>query len=170
MVADHGEGFKLVYSVCKPTTNGCKDDGSHDWSDSRNAPYHWFIDRQGCEEAQVSINARHPADVKVEDDEAFGSSCVPAFKMSGHILRGYEMVFALSAPGADSDDESYADLRESGSRTAAVFQTFKACYTAMDTAYFKIMKDLGVDEDGTLLSDKTKSISVMATCVRVYSP
>ncbi len=170
MVADHREGFKLVYSVCKPTTNGCKDDGSHDWSESRNAPYHWFSDRQGCEKAQVSIHARHPPDVKVEGNEVFGSFCVPAPKMSGHALAGYEMVFALSAPGAESGDEAFADLRESGSRTATVFQTFKACYTAMDSADFKIMKDLGVDEDGTLLSDKTKSISVMATCVRVYSP
>jgi hypothetical protein len=40
----------------------------------------------------------------------------------------------------------------------------------MDAVYSKIMKDLGVDEDGKLLSDKTKSIGVMATCVRAYGP
>jgi hypothetical protein len=31
------------------------------------------------------------------------------------------------------------------------------------------MKNLGADEDGNLLSDKTKSIGLTATCVRVYS-
>jgi hypothetical protein len=30
------------------------------------------------------------------------------------------------------------------------------------------MKDLGADENGTLLSDNTKSIGLTATCVRVY--
>jgi hypothetical protein len=33
------------------------------------------------------------------------------------------------------------------------------------TAY---MKGLGADEDGNLLSDKTKSIDLTANCVRVY--
>ena len=48
MIADHDAGFKLVYDVCrdagKKAANGggiCADDGSHDWSDSRGAPYHW---------------------------------------------------------------------------------------------------------------------------------
>jgi hypothetical protein len=66
-----------------------------------------------------------------------------------------------------------------------VFKTFNACYDAVDAAYSKAMKDLGADENGTLLSDKpslspdsvtkelsdlinTKSINLTATCVRVY--
>lgn len=39
---------------------------------------------------------------------------------------------------------------------------------AVDAAYSKAMKDLGADENGTLLSDITKSIGLTATCVRVY--
>jgi hypothetical protein len=174
MVANHDVGFKLVYAVCKPAgknaagENKCNADGSHDWSDNGSMPYHWFSDKQGCEDTQLSINAKHPADVKVEGDDAFMPYCVPASKRSGHTLRGYVMVFSLSAPGAGDDDDVYADLRESGSQTATVFKTFKACYDAMDTAYSKTMKDLGADEDGSLLGDKTKSISLTATCVRVY--
>jgi hypothetical protein len=174
MVPNHDVGFKLVYDVCKPAGKNaageitCNADGSHDWSDNRSVPYHWFSDIQGCEDTQLSINTKHPADVKVEGDDAFMSYCVPASKMSGHTLRGYVMVFALSPPGAADGDDVYTDLRESGSQTATVFKTFKACYDAMDTAYSKIMKDLGVDEDGNLLSDKTKSISLTASCVRVY--
>jgi hypothetical protein len=77
-------------------------------------------------------------------------------------------VFALSAPGADYDDCTYADLRDASGQTATVFKTFNACYGAMDTAYSKTLKDLGADGDGTLLNDKTKSIGLRATCVRVY--
>jgi hypothetical protein len=78
------------------------------------------------------------------------------------------MVFALSAPGAALDDGTYADLRQSGPQTATVFKTFIGCHDAMGTAYSNFIKDLGIDEDGNLLSDKTKSIGLMATCVRVY--
>jgi hypothetical protein len=78
------------------------------------------------------------------------------------------MVFALTPLDAESVDNVYADLRDRGSQTASVFKTFNACYDAMDAAYSKAMKDLGVDENGTLLSDNTKSISLTATCVRVY--
>ena len=79
------------------------------------------------------------------------------------------MVISLSAPDAALDDASYANLRENGSKIATVFETFRACYAAIDAVYSKIPKDLGVDEDGNLLSDKTKSIALMAICVRVYS-
>jgi len=174
MVANHDVGFKLVYAVCKPVVengkgvNTCNADDSHDWSDSPNVPYRWFIDIQGCENAQLSIGTKHPADVTVNRDDVFMPDCVPASKVSGHTTKGYEMAFALSAAGASADDDTYADLRESGPQTATVFKTFNACHDAMDTAYSKIMKDLGIDEDGNLLSDKTKSIGLMATCVRVY--
>lgn len=60
-------------------------------------------------------------------------------------------------------------MRESGSQTATVFETFNACYQATDAAYAKIAKDLGIDENGNLLSNKTKSISgLWAVCVRAY--
>jgi hypothetical protein len=93
MVANHDPGFKLVYAVCKPgknakSENTCNEDDSHDWSDNRSVPYHWFSDIHGCEKAQLSISAKHPGDVKVGGDDAFDSSCVPASKMSGHSLRG----------------------------------------------------------------------------------
>ena len=78
------------------------------------------------------------------------------------------MVFALTPPDAESDDNIYADLRDRGSQTASVFKTFNACYDAVDAAYSKAMKDLGADENGTLFSDNTKIISLTATCVRVY--
>jgi hypothetical protein len=176
MVADHDRGFKLAYSVCKPTgridSKGgsiCNEDDSYDWSDSRRSvPYHWFSDIWACEHAQIDINTSHPADVKVNDDDFFTSSCVPASKKSGYALKGYKMVFALSASGAGDEDNTYADLRESGARTARVFKTFNTCHAAVDTAYSKTLKQLGADEEGNLLSDKTKSISLTATCVRVY--
>ena len=78
------------------------------------------------------------------------------------------MVFALTAPGAESDDNIYADLRDRGSQTASIFKTFNACYDALDAAYSKAMKDLGADEKGHLLSDNKKIIDLTATCVRVY--
>lgn len=78
------------------------------------------------------------------------------------------MVFALIAPDVDSDEKIYADLRDRASQRAIVFKTFNSCYDAMDVAYSKAMKDLGADEDGTLLSDNTKSIDMTTTCVRVY--
>lgn len=173
MMANHDVGFKLVYAVCRPGKNTkgentCDEDSSHDWSDNRSVPYHWFSDIRGCEQAQLSISAKHPGDVKVAGDDALDSACVPASKMSGVILRGYKMVLALSAPGATYDDNAYADLRESGSQTAALFKPFKACYGAMDSIYSKLSKDLGVDEDGNLLSDNTKSIRLTAICTRVY--
>jgi hypothetical protein len=114
------------------------------------------------------INMQHPTDVKVTPDDAFASYCVPASKAGGHALKGYEMVLALSLPGVGPDDDTYADLREVGSQTAAVFKTFNACYRLVDTAYSKVMKDLGIDENGNLLSDKSKSIGILVTCVRVY--
>ena len=78
------------------------------------------------------------------------------------------MVFGLTAPGADADHNTYVDLRENGSQSARVFKTFNECYDAMNAAYPKTEKDLGVDEDGTLLSDKTKNIDLTWTCVRFY--
>jgi hypothetical protein len=173
MIANHDVGFKLVYAVCKPGKNAkgenaCDEDSSHDWSDNRRVPYHWFSDLRGCEQAQLSISTKHPADVKVGGDDAFDSTCVPASKTGGNLLTGYKMVLALSAPGATYDDNAYADLRESGSKSATLFKTYKACYGAIDSIYSKLIKDLGIDEDGNLLSDNTKSISVTATCVRVY--
>jgi hypothetical protein len=174
IVANHDVGFKLIYSVCKPAgknakgENICNDDGSHDWSNDHRVQYHWFSDIQGCEDAQYSINVKHPAGVSINADDAFTSNCVPATEVSGHTLKGYQMVIAISAPGAPSNDVSYWNLRESGSQTATAFRTFDARHDTIDATYSRFMKDLEVDEDGNLLSDKTKSISLMANCVRVY--
>jgi hypothetical protein len=78
------------------------------------------------------------------------------------------MIFALTAPEAVNDAHVYADLRDRGSQTATVFKTYDACYSTMDATYSDALKELGADEDGNLLSDKTKSIDLTATCVRVY--
>ena len=175
MVANNDLGFKLVYGVCRNTGKNnadgsaiCVHDDFHDWSDVRSVPYRWFGDMQGCADAQRSIGSDYPADVKVNGHDFFVSDCVPASKMSGLTLKGYKVVFALSAPGADYDDCTYADLRDESRQTATVFKTFNACYGAMDTSYSKTLKDLGADGDGNLLNDKTKSIGLRATCVRVY--
>jgi len=172
MTANHDAGFKLVYSVCKAAgkdakgQHTCNDDDSHDWSDSHAVPYHWFSDLQGCEGTAVRLNDEHP--VVVEPNDFFSTYCVPASKMSGRTPKGYKMVFALTAPDAGSDDNLYADMRDRGSPTAAVFKTFSACYDTVESAYSRTMKDLGADEKGTLLSNNTKSIDLAATCVRVY--
>ncbi len=175
MIANHDIGFKLVYAVCKSAgrnakgENTCNDDGSHDWSDDHRVSYHWFSDMQGCKNAQLSINTEHPADVKLNTDDAFVSDCVTAPKVSGHTLQGYQAVFTILAPpGAAPDEASYADLRKRGSQTATVFKKFDACYDTAIATYSKIAKDLGIDEDGNLLSDKTKSISLWVNCVRIY--
>jgi hypothetical protein len=176
MVEDHEAGFKLVYAVCRDTGkkavndgSACSDDGSYDWSDSRGAPYHWFSDMQSCEDAQFSIYKKKPDDVKIDEDrDVFVSACVPAPKINGHVVTGYEMVFALIAPGAEINDASHAELRQIGSNAPTVFKTFEACYDAIDTVYSKFPNDLGVDEDGNVLSDDTKSIQITGNCVRVY--
>src|ERR1035437_1623983 len=148
MIASHDTGFKLTYAVCKPAGkdakgfNTCHDDDSRDWSDSRTVPYRWFSNIKGCEDAAVRLNTEHPADVKVNPDDAFTSYCEPASSsVSGRTLKGYKMVFALTPLDAESVDNVYADLRDRGSQTASVFKTFNACYDAMDAAYSKAMKD-----------------------------
>jgi hypothetical protein len=173
MIANRDAGFKVVYAACKPTGKNskgedtCKANSSHDWSDSRAAPYQWFTDIEGCEDAAINIRDKPPADV--DHDGGFMSDCVPAPKVTGHTLAGYKTMFALTpAVGADNGDYTYANLRERGAKTARVFETFNACYDAWDAAYSKTLKDLGVDEDGNVLSDKTKIINLTATCVRVY--
>ena len=175
MVSDHDVGFKLVYDVCKDsnqkTANGvnlCVDNGSHDWSDSAGVPYHWFSDIRSCENARVKISEKKPDDVIIDRSDVFMSACLPAPKVNDHIARGYGMVFTLVAPGAADDDALYAEFRQRSANSPAVFKTAKACYNAMEAVYIKIPNDLGVDVDGHVLSDKTKSIELGANCVRVY--
>jgi hypothetical protein len=174
MIVSHEAGFKLAYAVCKSAgkdANGqyrCHDDDSRDWSDSRAVPYRWFSNIAECEDVAVRLNTEHPADVTVKPDDAFTTYCVPASNTSGRTLKGYQIVFSLTPPDAESDNNIYADLRDRGSQTASVFKTFNACYDALDAAYSKAVKDLGADEKGALLSDNTKSIDLTATCVRVY--
>jgi hypothetical protein len=174
MIASHDVGFKLAYAVCKSAgtdakgRHTCHDDDSRDWSDSRTVPYRWFSKIEQCEDLALRLNNQPPADVKVNPDDAFTTSCVPASNESRRALKGYKMIFALTPPDAERDDNVYADLRDRGSQTASVFKTFNACYDGGDAAYSKAMQDLGADENGTLLSDKKKSISLMATCVRMY--
>jgi hypothetical protein len=101
MIASHDAGFKLAYAVCKSAGKDakghytCHDDDSRDWSDSRAVPYRWFTNIRGCEDAAVRLNTEHPADVKVNPDDAFTTYCVPASEVSGRTLKGYKMVFAL---------------------------------------------------------------------------
>jgi hypothetical protein len=174
LIASRDAGFKLVYAVCKAAGNNakgqhtCSDDDSHDWSDSRTVPYRWFSNIADCEGAEGGLKFKHPADVNVSANDFLSTSCVPASKVNGRILKEYKMVFALTAPDAGSEDNIYADMRDRGSTTASVFKTFNTCYDAVDAAYSKVMKDLGADEKGTLLSDSTKSIDLATTCVRVY--
>jgi hypothetical protein len=164
MIAVHDAGFKLAYAVCKPAGKDakgfdtCNDDDSHDWSDTRTVPYRWFSDIKGCEDAAVRLFTEHLAGV--DPNDKFKTYCVPASKASGRTLKGYKMVFALTAPDAESDGNIYADLRDRGSQTASIFKTFNACYDALDAACSKAMKDLG--------ADNTKIIDLTATCVRVY--
>jgi hypothetical protein len=171
LLANRDAGFKLTYAICKAAGKNakgqstCKDEGSHDWSESPAVPYRWFVSFQACDDAMLQLNARPPVGLAPGD---FTASCVPAPKVSGRLVKGYRMVFALAPPGAESDENLYADLRDRGSQTASAFKTFHACYGAMDDAYSKTMKDLGADDDGTLLSDNTKSIDLRATCVRMY--
>jgi hypothetical protein len=176
MVANRDDGFKLVYAVCKDAGKNaagestCNNEGSHDWSDNRSVPYHWFSDMQGCQKALVNINAEYPADAKVERGDAFMSDCVPASKMSGRTLKGYVAVVTLAASAVSDDDAVYANMRDGAAKSATVFGTFKACTDSLDPAYSRIMKDLGIGENGQLLSHKTRSIDLTVTCVRVYRP
>lgn len=171
-IANHDTGFKLTFAVCKPTgknaqgQNTCREDGSHDWSDNRAVPYRWFSAIQECEDAGYKLKTEHSADV--DPNGTFTTDCVPAPKAGGPVLKGYKLIFALTAPDAESDDNTYADLRDRGSQTATTFRTFNACDESMDAALSTALKDLGADEDGTLLSDNTKNISLTATCARVY--
>ncbi len=171
IVANHDVGFKLAYTMCKLTPDAKGEskrrcDDSLDWTGDHSVPYHWFGDFQGCDRARF----HNLADLKLNADDAPVLDCVPAPTVSGRTLKGYEMVVVLLAPDVwGADDASYARLRESGSQTAIVFGTFDACNNAMDAAYAKISKDLGVDLSGKLLSDQTKSINGLWTiCVRVY--
>jgi hypothetical protein len=170
MIANHDVGFKVVYAVCKPARNNakktCSNEGSYDWSDNPAVPYRWFGEVGECEDATFKVKLKHPAEVG--PDESFAVYCVPAPKVGGLALKGYKMSFALTPPEAASDDNLYADLRHRRSHTATVFKTFGACYARLDAAYSNTLKELGIDEDGNVLSDKTKSINLTATCVRVY--
>jgi hypothetical protein len=170
MIANRDAGFKAVYAVCKPAGKNakgddtCSEEGSHDWSDNPTVPYRWFSDLEGCEGATIKLTMEHP--IKVAPDDSFVVYCMPAPKVSGRAVKGYKMTFALMASEADAN--LYADLRESASQAVRLFKTFNTCYDAVDAAYSNTMKELGADEDGYLLSDKTKSISLTANCVRVY--
>ena len=172
MIANRDVGFKLTFAVCKPAGKNakgqdtCSDDGSYDWSDNRAVPYQWFGDIKACDDAAYNLYMQHPADV--DPNGVFMTYCVPAPKATGHAVKGYKMIFALTAPGAERDDNIYTDLRERGSQSATVFKTVNACHDAVDAAYSKAMKDLGADEGGTLLSVNTKDIDLTVTCLRIY--
>jgi hypothetical protein len=175
MMADQSTGFRLVYGVCRDTGKKdpdgswvCADDDSHDWSDSPEAPYHWFSNFQSCEDAQQKLIGNTPPDVTVGSHDAFVSTCLPAPKMDRRLAKGYEMMFTIVAPGALEDDALYAKLTDRRSKSATVFTTFKSCNEAIDPARAMALKEFGADKDGKLLSDKTKSIGLWANCVRVY--
>jgi hypothetical protein len=77
-------------------------------------------------------------------------------------------MFTLIAPGAMEDDALYATLSELNSRSATVFTKFTSCDEAIEPALAMALTDLGADKNGNLLSDRTISIGLWATCVRIY--
>lgn len=165
MVTNKDTGFKLVYAVCKRNgknavgENACKDDGSHDWSDDRSVPYHWFADLRACEDAGLKLITSHPSDVSAGRDDSFTTSCVPAPKTGGHSLKGYKLMFALTPPDAGNESNIYADWIKGGKKNVIAFKNFDACYDAMDSIYSKVAKDLAIN---------TENINLVANCVRAY--
>jgi hypothetical protein len=108
-----------------------------------------------------------PRDLKINSDDAFVSSCVPAPKVNRRSPKGYLIMFTLIAPGAMEDDALYATLSERNSKSATVFTKFKSCDEAIEHAH--AMADGSRNrQDGNLLSDKTVSIGLWATCVGIY--
>jgi hypothetical protein len=175
LVLDHSSGFKLVFGVCRDTgkkdadgSRLCAEDGSRDWSDDRGEPYHWFSDFHACGDAQQKLIGNVPLDLKMNSDDAFVSSCVPSPKANGRLPKGYTIMFTLIAPGAMEDDALYATFSERDSKTATVFTKFTSCSEAIDPARTTMLTDLGADKNGSLLSDKTISLGLWATCVRTY--
>jgi hypothetical protein len=173
MIANHDAGFKLVYDPCreKKGSNICDTVPSYDLAGTHGAPYQWFADEQSCEnDPAANVRTEYVGSIDIP-----APTCLPAPKPSGHTLRGYKMVFSLVPPNMLSpqamldpkveveDITFYAELRKPGFNSAAVFKTFAACDAAMDAADSKALKDLGATEDGTLLSDKDKSIDLTAT-------
>ena len=131
-------------------------------------PCHWFSDFHSCGDAQQKLISDIPPDLKINVDDTFVSSCVPAPKVSGRSPKGYVIIFTLIAPGAMEDDALYATLSERNAKTATVFTKFTSCDEAIESANAMTLTDLGADKNGNLLSDKTVSISFWATCVRIY--
>ena len=175
LIPDHNSGFKLVYGVCRDTgernadgSRICAEDGWRDWSDDRGEPYHWFSDFRSCGDAQQKLIGDTPPDLKINSNDAFVSSCVPAPKMNGRSPKGYVIMFTFIAPGAMEDDALYVTLSERNSKSATVFTKFRSCDEAIEPALAMALTDLGADKDGSLLSDKTISIRLWATCVRIY--
>jgi hypothetical protein len=93
---------------------------------------------------------------------------VPSPKTNGRSPKGYTIMFTLIAPGAMEDDALYATFSERDSKTATVFTKFTSCSEAIDPARTTMLTDLGADKNGSLLSDKTISLGLWATCVRTY--
>jgi hypothetical protein len=175
LIPDHDSGFKLVYGVCRDKgksnpggSRTCAEDGSRDWSDDRGEPYHWFNDFHSCGDAQQKLIGNTPLDLNINSNDAFVSSCVPAPKMNGRSPKGYVIMFTFIAPGAMADGALYATLSERNSKSATVFAKFTYCDEAIEPAHAMALTDLGADKDGNLLSDKTISIGLWATCVRIY--
>lgn len=172
LLANSDAGFKLVYAVCMPSgknaqgENTCNNNGSFDWSDNRAVPYRWYSDFQECDDARLKLETHPPVSVGTDGD--FTTDCMPAPKPTRRAMKGYKMILTLSPPDPLHADNINEDLRDRGSQVATVFKTFKACYDAGNAAYPRVMKDLGANENGVLLSDKTKYIEVGETCVRVY--
>lgn len=172
MIANHDSGFKLVYSVCLDISknadgsHNCKEEGSHDWSDDGALPYRWYESFKGCDDVRYSPPSVAPVINNLKTDPTF--YCLPAPKPIKQIIKGYKVVFSLTAPNGFTDDNSYAELKELDKQTATTFKTFDACYNAIDAHLKRALADLGTDGDGYLLSDKTKAIGLMTFCSRVY--
>jgi hypothetical protein len=174
-VPNHDSGFKLVFGVCRDTgtknadgSKTCTNEGSRDWSDDRAEPYRWFSDFHSCGDAQQRLISDVPPDLKINGDDTFTSSCVPAPKVNGRSPKGYVVMFTLISPDAMEDDALYATLSERNSKTTTIFTKFTSCDEAIERAHATALADLGADKNGNLLSDKTNRIGLWANCVRIY--
>ena len=169
IIAEHESGFKLIYGMCKKNDNNyCIRTSVYDWSDNRRDRYHWFSNLHACEDAESGISFHHPPNLKASADSIFTSDCVPASQWTGHPPAGYQLEIALDAPGSGSDQTSYAYVRRGETNTPITFQSLTQCSGYIMAVYDKFEKDFQVNDDGTFLNDKSKSISVTVNCVRTY--
>lgn len=175
LIRDHDRGFKLVYDICRETdkkaadgSGYCTEIGSHDWSPKPSSSYQWFSSWRSCSNAEIAFSQKKASEIKTAPGELVSSECMPAPRPGRHVMQGYKIVYVLLAPGASYGHATYAEFRETGSDDARVFKTFRKCYDKAMSVYTKALKDLGVDKDGNVVGNTTKSVEFTGDCVRSY--